>query len=262
MPQTYTVASGDTLSAIAGRFYGNPDLWPALWWVNKGSIPDPNKIEAGQHLTLSQWHPQADWLTTRAMKAADPPPPPQPAPQVTMASYQPQHADAQTSDPPDQQQQGNGDGAPASGDGSYGHPNYCGDGDGDGWDVPCQDHSSSPGGDNASTSNGDNAPVTTSGDSPQSSGSSGSGGGGQMVSLSSYSGFQACVIARESGGNSQVMNSSGHYGLYQFAASTWAAYGGNPATFGHASVAEQNRIFANAMATPGGKNNWSPYDGC
>ncbi len=53
MPQTYTVASGDTLSAIAGRFYGNPDLWPALWWVNKGSIPDPNKIEAGQDLTLS-----------------------------------------------------------------------------------------------------------------------------------------------------------------------------------------------------------------
>jgi len=266
MPQIYTVASGDTLSAIAGRFYGNPDLWPALWWVNKGSIPDPNKIEAGQDLTLSQWHPQADWLTTRAMKAADPPPPPpppQPAPQVTMASYQPQHADAQTPDPPDQQQ-GNGDDARASGDGSYGHPNYCGDGDGDGWDVSCQDHSSSQDGDNPSTSNGDHAPVTTSGDTPQSTSGGGGGGGrgGQMVSPSSYSGFQACVIARESGGNSQVMNSSGHYGLYQFAASTWAAYGGNPATFGHASVAEQNQVFANAMATPGGKNNWSPYDGC
>ena len=53
----------------------------------------------------------------------------------------------------------------------------------------------------------------------------------------STSAFQACVIARESGGNPQVMNASGHYGLYQFSASTWAAYGGNPADFGHASVA-------------------------
>jgi LysM repeat protein len=80
----------------------------------------------------------------------------------------------------------------------------------------------------------------------------------------SYSGvgsFQRCVIARESGGRSQVMNSSGHYGLYQFSASTWAAYGGNPADFGHASVAEQNRIFDNAIAA-GGQFNWAPYDGC
>jgi hypothetical protein len=75
------------------------------------------------------------------------------------------------------------------------------------------------------------------------------------------SSFQKCVIARESGGNSQVMNSSGHYGLYQFSASTWAAYGGNPADFGHASAAEQNRVFDNAIAA-GGQSNWSPYDGC
>jgi LysM repeat protein len=84
-------------------------------------------------------------------------------------------------------------------------------------------------------------------------------------SASSYSGstgsFQACVIAAESGGNSQVMNSSGHYGLYQFSASTWAAYGGNPADFGNASVAEQNQVFNNAIAA-GGQSNWAPYDGC
>ena len=73
--------------------------------------------------------------------------------------------------------------------------------------------------------------------------------------------FQACVIASESGGNSQVMNSSGHYGLYQFSASTWAAYGGNPADFGNASVAEQNQVFSNAIAA-GGASNWAPYDGC
>jgi LysM repeat protein len=73
--------------------------------------------------------------------------------------------------------------------------------------------------------------------------------------------FQSCVIARESGGNSQVMNSSGHYGLYQFSSGTWAAYGGNPASFGNASVAEQNQVFNNAIAA-GGQSNWAPYDGC
>ena len=81
------------------------------------------------------------------------------------------------------------------------------------------------------------------------------------VTTSGDGSFQACVIERESGGNSQVMNASGHYGLYQFSASTWAAYGGNPADFGNASVAEQNQVFENAIAA-GGQSNWSLYDGC
>ena len=75
------------------------------------------------------------------------------------------------------------------------------------------------------------------------------------------SSFQSCVIQRESGGNTQVMNSSGHYGLYQFSASTWAAYGGSPSLFGHASAAQQTQVFNNAMAR-GGQSNWAPYDGC
>jgi len=83
----------------------------------------------------------------------------------------------------------------------------------------------------------------------------------QSTYTGSSGSFQACVIAAESGGNSQVMNSSGHYGLYQFSASTWAAYGGNPADFGNASVAEQNQVFDNAIAA-GGESNWAPYDGC
>ena len=57
------------------------------------------------------------------------------------------------------------------------------------------------------------------------------------------------------------MNGSGHYGLYQFSSSTWSAYGGNPADFGNASVAEQNQVFNNAIAA-GGASNWAPYDGC
>jgi LysM repeat protein len=75
------------------------------------------------------------------------------------------------------------------------------------------------------------------------------------------SSFQQCVIARESGGDPQIMNSTGHYGLYQFSYSTWVAYGGSPADFGDASVAEQNQVFDNAIAA-GGEGNWAPYDGC
>ena len=73
--------------------------------------------------------------------------------------------------------------------------------------------------------------------------------------------FGACVVARESGGNPQIMNATGHYGLYQFSESTWVEYGGSAADFGHATVAEQNQVFANALAA-GGESNWAPYDGC
>jgi LysM repeat protein len=73
--------------------------------------------------------------------------------------------------------------------------------------------------------------------------------------------FQQCVISRESGGNAQVMNSSGHYGLYQFSYSSWVAAGGNPASFGNASVAQQNQAFNTAYAQ-GGSSQWAPYDGC
>jgi transglycosylase-like protein len=73
--------------------------------------------------------------------------------------------------------------------------------------------------------------------------------------------FGACVRARESGGNYQATNPGGYYGAYQFSASTWAAYGGNPAAYGNASPAQQDQVFANAIAQ-GGQSNWAPYDGC
>jgi LysM repeat protein len=73
--------------------------------------------------------------------------------------------------------------------------------------------------------------------------------------------FQQCVISRESGGNAQVMNSSGHYGLYQFSYSSWVAAGGNPGSFGNASVADQNQVFETAYAQDGASP-WAPYDGC
>src|SRR4029077_20402144 len=62
------------------------------------------------------------------------------------------------------------------------------------------------------------APAATSGSAPAQATASASASG--TGTSSGGGGFASCVIARESGGNSQVMNSSGHYGLYQFSSST------------------------------------------
>ena len=178
-PARYTVRSGDSLSAIAGKVYHKQNAWPVLYWANRGTIHWANMISEGQVLKVP------------ALPAKIPAAPSQlgPAPVAPVAAVAAVAAPARTSAS-----------APARGtaSGSY-------------------------------------------------SGASGS--------------YQACVIARESGGNSQVMNSSGHYGLYQFSQSTWVAYGGSAASFGHASVSEQNRVFNSAIAQ-GGQSNWSPYDGC
>jgi LysM repeat protein len=176
---SYTVKSGDTLTAIAGRLYQKPDYWPVLYWANQRQIHYANDLQVGQVLTV----PVKPAHIPSAPTALAPAPAPSAVP--TGGETTAQAAPAQ-------------DAAPVQ-----------------------------------STS------VSTAGDGS----------------------FQACVIERESGGNSQVMNSSGHYGLYQFSASTWAEYGGNPADFGNASVAEQNQVFDNAIAA-GGASNWSAYDGC
>lgn len=81
------------------------------------------------------------------------------------------------------------------------------------------------------------------------------------VTYKGSSSMQQCIISRESGGNPNAMNASGHYGLYQFSYSTWVGSGGNGADFGHASVAEQNQVFARAVAARG-YSDWTPYDGC
>ena len=172
-PARYTVRSGDSLSAIAGKVYHKQNAWTVLYWANRGTIHWANMIGEGQVLKVP------------ALPAKIPAAPSRlgPAPVAPVAAP----ARASASAP-----------AQATASGSY-------------------------------------------------SGAIGS--------------YAACVIARESGGNSQVMNSSGHYGLYQFSASTWQAYGGSAGDFGHASVSEQNRVFNSAIAQ-GGQSNWSPYDGC
>ena len=171
-PARYTVRSGDSLSAIAGKVYHKQNAWTVLYWANRGTIHWANMISEGQVLKV----PALPAKIPAAPSQLGPAPAPAAAPAAASASAP----------------------ARATASGSY-------------------------------------------------SGASGS--------------YASCVIAHESGGNSQVMNSSGHYGLYQFSASTWAAYGGSAADFGHASVAEQNRVFASAVAQ-GGQSNWSPYDGC
>lgn len=50
--RTYTVRSGDTLSAIAKRVYGNPALWTWLWHVNSATISNPNSIYVGEVLKI------------------------------------------------------------------------------------------------------------------------------------------------------------------------------------------------------------------
>ena len=178
----YTVRSGDSLSAIAGRVYHNQDAWPVLYWANHSQIRWANIITAGQVLQVP------------AKPAKIPGAPGQLGPAPVIAP------------------------APAPAAATSASPAY----------APVQSTAAT-----ASTYTG------------------GTPGGS----------FGQCVIARESGGNSQVMNGSGHYGLYQFSQATWVAYGGSAASFGNASVAQQNQVFANALAQ-GGQSNWAPYDGC
>ncbi len=89
-----TVQPGNTLSSISQRVYGSSADWPALWWINRGSVPNPGRIRAGQRLRLSSWHPVSPWLTHAALTAI-------PAPRaVTALSAQPATAADVTSATP------------------------------------------------------------------------------------------------------------------------------------------------------------------
>ena len=49
----YTVTSGDTLSGLAERFYGNSNLWNIIYEANKHVIgSDPNLLRVGEVLTI------------------------------------------------------------------------------------------------------------------------------------------------------------------------------------------------------------------
>jgi nucleoid-associated protein YgaU len=46
--RTYTVKSGDSLSKIAKRLYGDAQQWRKIYDANKDQISDPDLIEPGQ----------------------------------------------------------------------------------------------------------------------------------------------------------------------------------------------------------------------
>lgn len=50
--QWHTVARGDTLSAIAKKFYGNANDYPRIFEANKPMLKDPDKIYPGQLLRI------------------------------------------------------------------------------------------------------------------------------------------------------------------------------------------------------------------
>ena len=78
VPASYTVQQGDSLSAIATHTYGKAADWPAVWWVNRHQVANPNLITAGQRLRLPASGQVPAWMA-RAAQAAIPAPPPAPA---------------------------------------------------------------------------------------------------------------------------------------------------------------------------------------
>ena len=52
--RTYTVQSGDTLSAIAQQQYGRASRWQALFDANRDQLDDPDLIRPGQVLRLPE----------------------------------------------------------------------------------------------------------------------------------------------------------------------------------------------------------------
>ncbi|AWV06002.1 LysM peptidoglycan-binding domain-containing protein [Marilutibacter maris] len=50
--QAYTVEKGDTLSAIAKRFYGSAGKWPLIFEANRDQLDNPDRIFPGQVLRI------------------------------------------------------------------------------------------------------------------------------------------------------------------------------------------------------------------
>lgn len=50
--RTYTVKPGDSLSAIAQKFYGNANEYNRIFEANRDKLSDPNRIQPGQELVI------------------------------------------------------------------------------------------------------------------------------------------------------------------------------------------------------------------
>jgi len=62
----YTVKAGDSLSSISQHEYGTAADWPALWWINRGTVRDPDLIQTGQRLQV----PARAAVTAAMLRAA------------------------------------------------------------------------------------------------------------------------------------------------------------------------------------------------
>lgn len=51
-PKIYEVVSGDSLSKIAKREYGNAGEWKRIFEANRDILKDPDKIYPGQKLKI------------------------------------------------------------------------------------------------------------------------------------------------------------------------------------------------------------------
>ena len=50
--QSYTVKSGDTLSKISKQFYGDANEYMQIFYANRETLKDPDKIQVGQELNI------------------------------------------------------------------------------------------------------------------------------------------------------------------------------------------------------------------
>ena len=50
--RTHDVASGDTLSALARRYYGDASKYNRIFEANRDQLSDPDKIQVGQRLKI------------------------------------------------------------------------------------------------------------------------------------------------------------------------------------------------------------------
>jgi len=50
--ETYTVKSGDTLSKISKELYGDSHEYMRIFYANRNTLKDPDKIQVGQQLTI------------------------------------------------------------------------------------------------------------------------------------------------------------------------------------------------------------------
>lgn len=50
----YVVAAGDTLGAIAKKFFGDANRWKDILEANKDTVKDPDAIRVGQELNIPE----------------------------------------------------------------------------------------------------------------------------------------------------------------------------------------------------------------